>query len=141
MITRFRMSLAVAALAAALIPQVVRAQGPPSCILENAVMSGTYVVSGSGSVTGVGAIATVGLIVYNGDGTGMAPFSTTTVTGVSSTSSKVPATYTVNSDCTGSKNIGGTHFNFVISPDGSTINWIVTDNGVTMAGTGIRIRR
>jgi hypothetical protein len=141
MITKFRKLLAAAALAAALTPQALRAQGPPSCIPENRVMNGAYVVSGSGSVTGVGPIASVGLVIYNGDGTGTLIFNTTTVNGESSTASKVPATFTVNSDCTGSKTIGTTHFNFVITPDGSTITWIVTDSGVTMTGTGIRIRR
>jgi hypothetical protein len=47
----------------------------------------------------------------------------------------------VNRDCTGSKTIGTSHFNFVITPDGSTITWIVTDAGVTLSGTGIRFRR
>jgi hypothetical protein len=48
----------------------------------------------------------------------------------------------VNPDCTGSKTIGSgasaTHFDFIITPDGSTITWIETDNGVTLSGTAIR---
>jgi len=52
--------------------------------------------------------------------------------------SNVPATFTVNPDCTGSKTIGATTYNFVITPDGSKITWIVTSNGVTMTGTGVR---
>ena len=141
MITKFRISLAVAALAAAFTPQALQAQGPPSCLSQNGVMIGTYITSGSGSVTGVGPLASVGLIVYNGDGTGIAVFSTTTVNGASATSTKVPATFIVNPDCTGSKTIGTNHFNFVITPDGNTITWIVTDAGVTLMGTATRIHR
>jgi hypothetical protein len=49
-----------------------------------------------------------------------------------------PLPFTVNPDCTGSKTIGGTNFDFVITPDGSKITWIVTNSGFTMAGTGVR---
>jgi hypothetical protein len=108
------------------------------CSLQNATMNGTYAVSGTGTIAGVGPITTVGLVVYNGDGTGMRIFSTSSVNGMTSTSANVPATFTVNRDCTGQKTIGKTNFNFVITPDGSTIYWIVTDAGITLSGTGIR---
>ena len=100
-----------------------------------------YVASGSGMV-GTGPtfspIATVSLVIYKGDGTGVLLSGTTTVAGASSTASNVSAPFTVNPDCTGSKTIGTTNFNFVITPDGSKITWIVTNTGVTMKGTGIR---
>lgn len=104
-------------------------------------MDGTYVASGTGTVIGVGPIAAVNLIVYNGDGTGTALSGTKSVNGVTTTSSNVSATFTVNHDCPGSKNIGGTNYNFVIIPDGSTITWMVTSPGVTLMGTGIRLPR
>jgi len=104
-------------------------------------MSGAYIASGTGTITGVGPISTVGLVVYNGDGTGMALTTTNSINGTAMTSTNVPASFTVNTDCTGSKTIGTTHFNFVITPDGSTITWIVTDNGVTLMGTGVRLRQ
>ena len=110
------------------------------CPLQNATMKGTYVTQGTGTVIGVGPITTVGMVVYNGDGTGVLVFSTASVNGATHTSSNVPAAFTVNQDCTGSKTIGTTHFNFVISPDGGTITWIVTDAGVSASGTGIRQR-
>lgn len=138
--TNFRNSLVFGALTLALVPWVSMAQ-EPACAQGNLIMNGTYVVSGTGTVSGVGPLTTVGLIVYNGDGTGATVFSTMTVNGVSSTSSGVPATFTVNRDCTGSKIIGTTHFNFVITPDGDTITWIVTSSGVNAMGTGVRIRR
>ena len=49
------------------------------------------------------------------------------------------------SDCTGSKtftntaNGAVTHFNFVITPDGSTINWIETDSGTVLLGQATRL--
>jgi hypothetical protein len=104
-------------------------------------MNGTYVVSGSGTVIGTGPLNSLGLWVYNGDGTATNVFSTSSMNGVSSTSSGVTATYTVNSDCTGSKTVGANHFNFVITPDGNTITWIRTDHGLNVSGTGVRIKR
>ena len=127
--------LVLGALALALAPQALRA--PPKC--GNYTMKGTYVASGTGTVIGVGPIASVALLVYNGDGTGVSLSGTKSVNGVVSTSNNVPATFTVNPDCTGSKTIGTTNYNFVITPDGSTITWIVTSPGVTLTGTGIRM--
>ena len=129
--------LVLGALTIALAPQVLRAQGHCS----NATMRGTYAATGSGMVgttAPFSPIAAVSLVTYNGDGTGMQLFGTKIVAGQTSTSSNVPATFTVNPDCTGSKTIGATNFNFVITPDGSKITWIVTNAGVTMTGTGVR---
>ena len=141
MMTKFFGSLALAALAWGLASHPAMAQEQWACSQGNAVMNGVYAVSGGGAITGVGPIASVALIIYNGDGTGTLIFGTTTVNGTSTTSDHVPITFTVNSNCTGSKILGKTHMNFVITPDGSTINWIVTDSGATFSGTGVRIRR
>jgi hypothetical protein len=134
-------SLTLAAISAVVTPQALKADAPPHCFQGNAIMQGTYVANGTGTVIGVGPITNVALLVYNGDGTGTSVFSTRSVNGAASTTTNIPASFTVNRDCTGSKTIGTTHFNFVITPDGSTITWIVTDTGVTMSGTGIRFRR
>jgi hypothetical protein len=131
--------LAIGAIAVALAPQVLPAQDS-QCRLGNATMDGTYVASGTGTVVGVGPIAVVGTIVYNGDGTGKVVSITRSVNGISSTSTGIPATFTVKPDCTGTKNVGGTNYNFVITPDGRTITWIVTDAGLTLMGTGVRLR-
>lgn len=134
--------LAAAALAIVAAPQFARADSARQCPLQNAVLQGTYVVAGSGEISGVGPIASVGRAVYNGDGTGTVASGTTTVNGSSSTSSNQPIAYTVNRDCTGSKVLGSgpsaIHMNFVITPDGSKITWIITDPAVTMIGTGVR---
>ena len=134
---KFFGSLAFAAIAA-LAPQALNAQAPPQCAMGNAGMNGTYVASGTGTVIGVGPITVVGLLIYNGDGTGMAAFVTQSLNGASSTATNVPVSFKVNPDCTGSKTVGTTNYNFIITPDGSTITWIVTSPGVTMMGTGIR---
>jgi len=130
-----RNMLVLGALALALAPPALRAQ--PEC--TNRIMNGFYVASGTGTMIGVGPMASVALLLYNGDGTGVSVSGTKSVNGVVSTSSNVPARFTVNADCTGSKTIGATNYNFVITPDGSTITWIVTSPGVTLMGTGVRM--
>ncbi len=132
--------LAIASIAAGLAPQVSKADNA-RCLLGDAVMNGTYVASGTGTVVGVGPIAVVGELIYNGDGTGNAVFLTQSVNGATSTLTNIPVTFSVNTDCTGSKTVGTGHYNFVITPDGSLITWIVTDNGVTLMGTGVRLRK
>lgn len=133
--------LAAAALAVAAAQHARADADVRQCPLQNATMEGTYVATGTGTLTtptGNVPITVVSLVVYNADGTGQSISGTTVVNGVSHTSGTAPATFTVNRDCTGQKTIGATHFNFVITPDGNTINWIVTDSGVTMSGTGVR---
>jgi hypothetical protein len=138
-------SLAVAAMAAAFVPQVVKADGPALCPTGNAVMNGTYVMSGGGNVVGVGPITFAGLVVYNGDGTGTLVTSTGSFNGAISKLANVSGVYTVNRDCTGSKTFGSgasaQHFDFVITPDGSTITWVETDNGTTISGSAVRAGR
>ena len=108
-------------------------------------MNGTYVMSGGGAVTGVGPVSVAGLVVYNGDGTGTLVTSTSSVNGTVSKLANVSGVYTVNRDCTGSKVFGSgasaQHFDFVITPDGSTITWVETDNGTTISGTAVRAGR
>jgi hypothetical protein len=137
---RNRSLLAFAAFTAMLASQPLRAQ----CNFRNLVMSGTYAMVGTGTIVGVGPIATLGSVTYDGQGNGSVTY-TVTVNGT--VSKAVPATgaYTVNSDCTGSKTFGSgpsaQHFNFVITPDGNKITWIVTDPGVVMIGTAERLFR
>ena len=135
-----RRVLALAALAAGLTPQVGKAD-TAQCLTGNAIMTGTYVASGTGTVVGVGPIAVVGELIYNGDGTGHLVMLTQSVNGATSTATNIPVSFIVNTDCTGSKTVGTGHYNFVITPDGSLITWIVTDSGVTLAGTGVRLRK
>ncbi len=135
--------IAMAALAASLTPAAFAEE--KLCAAQNLIMRGTYVISGSGAVVGVGPLTAMGLITYNGDGTGTAGTTTVSVGGASTTSSGSPATYTVNPDCSGTKTIGAgpaaVHYNFVITPDGKTITFIVTDPAVALVGTAQRLSR
>ena len=134
-------SLTLAAMAAVFAPQLAKADGSLLCMRGNAIMHGTYVATGTGTVAGVGPVTVVSLFVYNGDGSGMRVSGTKAVNGASSPLGGVPISFTVNQDCTGSKIVGSSNFNFIIAPDGSTITWIETDNGVTLSGTAIRLQK
>jgi hypothetical protein len=46
----------------------------------------------------------------------------------------VPGTYTVNPDCTATAMEAGSHFNFVITPNGNTVWWMATDTGTVLSG-------
>lgn len=134
--------LTLAGLAIALAPQALKAD-PPQLQCSNATMNGIYVMSGSGSIVGLGPIASVGFVTYDGHGDGVST-TTTSVNGVASQSTTT-GSFTVNGDCSGTKTFGSgpaaTHFNFVITPDGAQITWIVTNAGVVMTGTAVRVLR
>jgi hypothetical protein len=46
----------------------------------------------------------------------------------------VPGTYTVNPDCTATAVEAGSHFNFVITPNGNSVWWMATDTGTVLSG-------
>ncbi len=148
--TRFFASIALAALAAALGTQSLKADGPPICTQGNAIMNGSYTISGGGTVLGSGGAAGsplvfLGVINYNGDGTATLTSATQNLNGSVGRLSSIPATFTVNRDCTGTKTIGSgptaQHFDFVISPDGKTITFVETDAFAVVSGTAVRMNR
>ncbi len=126
-------------LALLLTTSAVRAQGPPpQC--SQATLNGTYVNSGAGTEGGV-SVVMVGKVTYDGHGDGQSTF-TTSVAGVISRPVAVPGVYTVNPDCTGSKTFGGaTDYDFVVTPDGREIYWIVTNanSGSLFTGRAVRL--
>ncbi len=131
--------LAVVALTAALAPQALKA-GEARCPLGNATLHGTYVVAGTGTVVGVGPVAAVGEITYDGKGSTHATY-TASVDGKIYTPVTVTGMYIVNSDCTGTHaESDNSHYNFVVTPDGSKVTWIRTDAGTVVSGTIIRLR-
>ena len=144
---KFRLNQSLLALAAfaALTPQAIKAEAPETCSKGNSVMNGMYVMSGNGTVVGVGPVVMVGEVIYNGDGTGTLLSVTKNVNGMVLSASKVPVTYTVNPDCTGSKTVGSgassNHFDFVITPDGATITWVGTDASTIISGKAKRFNR
>jgi hypothetical protein len=91
-----------------------------------------------GTVVGVGPLAAVGWLTYDGKGNVVNGF-TISVNGVIS-SGTISGPYTVNSDCTGSTNLSGSNYYFIVTPDGSTVNWIASDPGSVFSGTEIRLR-
>ena len=132
--------LALVAFTAAVTPQALRADNALGCA-GNSVMNGTYVMSATGTIVGVGPVAMVGMVTYDGLGNGSAT-STQSVNGTIYKGVIATATFTVNRDCTGSKTFSdGSHYDFAITLDGSTITWIETDPGVVISGTAVRIKR
>jgi hypothetical protein len=117
----------------------LRAQGtPPLC--SQATLNGTYVNSGTGSLGGA-SVVSLGKVTYDGQGNGQATGTNSTL-GVISRFVAVPGVYTVNRDCTGSKIFGGaTTYDFVVTPDGREITWIVTNpySGSLFTGRAVRM--
>jgi hypothetical protein len=114
-------------------------------VCSQATMSGTYVTFGAGTIgastNGTSAVATIGKVIYDGRGNGQVIFSQS-VAGVITQKATATGTYTVNSDCTGSKNFGGPggfNYDFVVTADGREIVWIVTNPGMVLSGRAIRL--
>ena len=129
-------SWALAAVAFVLAPRVLNAQ----CQRGNATLHGTYVVSGTGTVVGGGPLTAVGLHTWDGHGNTNATY-TASVNGNIFTGVTVTGSYSVNPDCTGSlAESDGSHYNFVVSPDGNNLTWIRTDAGTVVSGTEARLK-
>jgi hypothetical protein len=140
-ITKLLVSCALAALTFAAAPQALKAADNEAlCPLLNATLHGTYMVTGGGTVVGVGPVAAVGTITYDGKGGSVNTF-TASGNGMISKGVTVTGPYTVNADCTGSlTQSDGSHYDFVVNPDGSTVFWIETDDGTVISGTEVRFR-
>jgi hypothetical protein len=112
---------------------------------SNATMNGSYAVHGTGTIlaaTGQVPFTVIGQVTYFGDGTATVNFSTSNAGGtVSRLSPPAAGTYSVKADCTGSKILGGTHYDFVVTPDGRLITWVVTESGIVLSGTGVKLDR
>jgi hypothetical protein len=129
----------MAAMTVALAPLTVRA-ADARCPLLNATLHGTYVVSGSGTIAGVGQVTALGQHTWDGQGNTIA---TNTISANGNILNvTVTGTYTVNPDCTASlAESDGSHYQFLIAPDGSKAWWIQTDPGTVVSGTEVRLRR
>ena len=76
-----------------------------------------------------------GYSIYNGDGTGT-DHVTFTINGVNANvTSPPPPTYTLKSDCTGTKTVlpDGPHFNIYVAFDGSSLTAVATDTGFAVS--------
>ena len=75
---------------------------------------------------------------YDGKGGVINPF-TQSINGVVSRGD-VTATYTVNSDCTGTyTDSSGDNFDFRVSPDGNKVEYIETDATTVISGSATRV--
>lgn len=117
-------------------PQSLRAA--PLCPFGNATLHGTYSVSGGGTVVGLGPVTSVGEVTYDGKGNSNAVY-TASLNGTIHPVI-VPGTYNVNPDCTATAVEAGSHFNFVITPDGNNVWWMATDAGTVLSGVITRLR-
>jgi hypothetical protein len=130
--------LALVVFTAALAPQALKAAD--RCPLQNATLHGTYLVAGSGTIVGVGPISAVGEVTFDGRGNSIATY-TASVNGTIHQGVTVTGTYTVNPDCTGSHaESDGSHYDFVVAPNGNTVTWIETDPGTVLSGTEVRLK-
>jgi hypothetical protein len=119
--------------------------GTSQCSL--ATLHGTYSFATESlqvSHPGAGPFAYAGFVTYDGNGHESEVY-TISINGVVSRGITETATYTVSSDCIesevdiGAGSIGTQHYDGYVSPDGSQMMYIQTDNGVVSAGTLIRV--
>lgn len=139
--TRSLVIFALSAVTFAVAPRALMAgEADALCPLGNETLHGNYMTISTGTIVGVGPITAVGRTAYDGKGNLVNPY-TVSVNGVISTGTGI-GTYTVNSDCTGSVvRTDGSHYSFVVTPDGSRIDSINTDPGRVFSGTAIRLTR
>jgi hypothetical protein len=136
MMTRLLVSCALAVITLGATPQALKA-AEALCPLGNATLKGTYMLRGEGTNVGVGPGTVVGWLTYDGKGNVVDGFMTASGNGTVSTF-RISGPYTVNSDCSGSVE-PGTHYNFVVTPDGKEVYWIQTDPGSVTSGTEVRL--
>jgi hypothetical protein len=131
--------LALVVFTAALAPQALRA-AEALCPRQNATLRGTYLVAGSGTIVGVGPISAVGEVTFDGRGNSIATY-TASINGTIYKGVTVTGAYTVNPDCTASHaESDGSHYDYVVAPDGKTVTWIKTDPGAVVSGTEVRLK-
>ncbi len=112
-----------------------RANGHVNC--SNGLLAGSYSASISGSLAG-SPFSELDLVTASGNGT----FSGSGTVSEDGTISTVTftATYTVNSNCSGSAVLStGVTQNFNISTDGSQVWFISTNDGATILGEATRL--
>jgi hypothetical protein len=139
MSTKILASCALAAMAFAIAPQTLKAT-QALCPLQNATLRGTYLVAGSGTIVSVGPISAVGEVTFDGRGNSIATY-TASVNGAIHKGVTVTGTYTVNPDCTASHaESDGSHYDYVVAPDGNRVSWVETDPGTVVSGTEVRLK-
>jgi hypothetical protein len=139
--TSKQLILTALALAGLALSPAAWANPPDQC--SQATLNGAYMSTQSGTLNGL-PLVQVNRIVSDGQG-GFAGSGTVVVNGVVSTVA-ITATYTVNSDCTGTLTSvpAGLSQNFVVKDDGSQVFFIVTAHpagAATIAGEAVRLSK
>jgi hypothetical protein len=116
------------------------------CTLDT--LKGQYLVAAAGTLFppafGVkkrSVSAAAGYSTYNGDGTGT-DYVTFTVNGVNqNVASPTSTSYTLNSDCTGTKTVlpSGPHFNIFVASNGEGLTAVATDLGFAVTESDGRV--
>jgi hypothetical protein len=137
--SRLFVCCALAATTFAAAPQALKA-ADALCPLGNATLHGTYIsLHPTGYIVGVGPATANGTITFDGKGYSSNPF-TASINGVIQRGTVV-GPYTVNPDCTGTlSQSDGTHYDFVVMPDGRRFSWIETDDGTVWSGEAVRLK-
>jgi hypothetical protein len=119
-------------------PHALKAADNP-CPRGNATLRGTYIsLHPTGYIVGVGPATANGTITFDGKGFSINTFSAS-INGVIQRGGTVVGPYTVNPDCTGTlSQSDGSHYDFVVLPDGSRFSWIETDPGIVWSGESVR---
>jgi hypothetical protein len=117
---------------------------------SNATLKGTYAHAETGwSISAQGRrtpVATAGFDTFDGDGTGTGVITINSNGGVVADNETSTATYSINTDCTGTvvfNDADGSivHFNIYLSPSGNQIRFIATEPGSVIASTDTRVAR
>jgi hypothetical protein len=136
--------IALALASLALLPAAAWAQGDePLGQCSASTLKGTYMSNSTGTLNGL-PIAQVNHLVSDGMG-GISGSGTAVVNGVV-TFPVITATYTINSDCTGTLTSvpAGLSQNFVIKEKGDQVFFIVTAHpagAATIAGEAVRVSK
>jgi hypothetical protein len=120
---------------------------PTKCTLET--LNGQYLVAANGTlfppafgVMEQSVSSAAGYSTYNGDGKGTdwVTFAINGAVAIGAVPTPTPTTYTLNSDCTGTKTVmDGPHFNIFVAIDGSGLTAIATDQGFAVSESDRRV--
>lgn len=131
-------NLAVSALAFSVLALVAPSSTSAGVHCSNTTLKGTYSATITGTLGGA-PFAELDLVTSTGNGT-FSGTGTVSENGVISTGVPVSATYTVNSDCSGSAVLSsGVTQNFNIKEDGSEVDIISTSSGTTITAVAKRL--
>src|SRR6516225_6155597 len=119
-------------------PQALKAADAP-CPLGKATLRGTYIsLHPTRYYVGTGPATANGTTTFDGRGNSSNTFSAS-INGEIQQGVTVVSPYVVDTDCAGTlSQSDGSHYDFVVMPDGSRFSWIKTDAGSVFSGEAAR---